>query len=179
MLQSTWSEGEYHGRFRNSSTSSVSDESDQEDEEEESFEMNLEDSDDELEATEIGLKIKKFKTIRMISIAPYKQINVSHTAFKTFRALLIWLVSGKISFAALRSTSSIEETSSKVSAKSVYRLAHFLDLPELRERAFESLSQQLTRANIHLEVCIKFELNSTLSLSTFDRFSLLYRFLMK
>ncbi|GAA5987734.1 hypothetical protein JCM10908_007189 [Rhodotorula pacifica] len=94
----------------------------------------------------------------------YRQITVTETAYSTYRAVLLYLLSGHIQFLQLRSStapraSSAEETRQEileehekqhpalplpVSPKSVYRLAHILQLPDLQKIALKSLASCLT-----------------------------------
>lgn len=94
----------------------------------------------------------------------YRQVTVTGSAFATYRAILLWLHCGYIDFAPLNSSLSprnptSKETRDKVykdsleaartlplpaSPKSVFRLAHLLQLPELQELALGALVASLT-----------------------------------
>lgn len=83
--------------------------------------------------------------------------------------MLLWLASSHIDFAPLRSSLQTTATPSRKSRlltfhtsnpslpipsspKSVFRLAHHLELPELRALALEAFSSQLTPTNLALEL---------------------------
>lgn len=95
----------------------------------------------------------------------YRQITVHETAFSTYRAVLFYLKSRHIVFAPVRSSlghsTSGDSTRTRnaylskyhdenpslplpVSPKSVYRLAHLLQLPDLQKLALKALSSSLT-----------------------------------
>ncbi|GAA6000911.1 hypothetical protein JCM10207_004715 [Rhodosporidiobolus poonsookiae] len=107
--------------------------------------------------------------------APFKTVKVKDTAATTYRAVLVWLASRHLSFALLRSTFRKDGTSvanvtqarstavsnsaaaepllpAPASPKSVYRLAHLLELPDLCKLTLENLSSQLTPDNAAYEL---------------------------
>lgn len=103
--------------------------------------------------------------------APYRQINMDTVSHTTYHAFLCWLHTGHISFAPLSSSfrfekdpvrsrsAAMDKTSARnpslprpASPKSIYRLAHLLELPALMELALESIESQLTVANAAFEL---------------------------
>ncbi|GAA5987733.1 hypothetical protein JCM10908_007188 [Rhodotorula pacifica] len=94
----------------------------------------------------------------------YRQITIKETAYSTYRAVLLYLLSGHIQFLQLRSSTApqapskgqtrqevLDEHEKKhptlpfpVSPKSVYRLAHLLQHRKLQQMALESLASFLT-----------------------------------
>ncbi|BGP59461.1 hypothetical protein NBRC10512v2_000756 [Rhodotorula toruloides] len=127
----------------------------------------FDDSDDETD----GFLDKPTSSSEPSSI-PCKTIKIIDTAYSTYFAVLVWLVTGKISFAPSRSSrtmppprpSSAASTRSMaiktaidaqtvpvpppVSAKSVYRLAHLLKLDSLASFALSQIRSQLTIENV-------------------------------
>lgn len=88
---------------------------------------------------------------------PIRYVVISGTPYKTYRALLQWIYTGKITFADLRSKHSMAgspETSAKrsswasaISCKSIYRLAHELEITELQRLALAEYASQLSVDN--------------------------------
>ncbi|KAL7342695.1 hypothetical protein BJY59DRAFT_633313, partial [Rhodotorula toruloides] len=94
----------------------------------------------------------------------HKQVNITSTAFTTYRAVLAYLRTGYIAFAPLSSTfpfersafapSRISEVTAAVSSnpslpypaspKSTFRLAHLLELDDLQKLCLANLAKQLT-----------------------------------
>ncbi|GAA5826163.1 hypothetical protein JCM11251_007189 [Rhodosporidiobolus azoricus] len=108
-------------------------------------------------------------------LVSHKTIRVVDTAHSTYHAVLVWLQSRYIAFAPLTSSFHVSGTPhddagaeravmvaefSKdrgdlpplVSPKSVYRLAHLLDLSELSSLALANLASQLTPENAAYEL---------------------------
>ena len=104
---------------------------------------------------------------------PYHLVKIVDTSYTTYRALLVWIQTGYISFSPLTSSffhlplesrrdARIDSITARheidpllplpASPKSVYKLAHFLSLPSLQELALNELSQQLTIDNVFLEL---------------------------
>lgn len=97
--------------------------------------------------------------------------NASYT---TYRALLSWLHSGHLPFASFRTSTSAQSTSVDASSprtlayhesllntpslplatspKSMYRLAHLIDIPELQTLALAEIKRQLTVENVATSV---------------------------
>ncbi|GAA6032230.1 hypothetical protein JCM8097_007135 [Rhodosporidiobolus ruineniae] len=91
---------------------------------------------------------------------PYRQITITDATFSTYRALLAHAATGHLRFAHLRSArsarssdhlsylkrqvTSTPNTPLPVSAKSIYRLAHFLDIPDACSLALRDFRRQLT-----------------------------------
>ncbi|GAA5877199.1 hypothetical protein JCM3774_000115 [Rhodotorula dairenensis] len=94
----------------------------------------------------------------------YRQITVTETAYLTYRAVMLYLVTGHIEFLPLASSLAPLEPLPKksrqdflrgfdakyptlplpVSPKSVYRLAHLLQLDELQQIALDKFASSLT-----------------------------------
>ncbi|KAJ7062244.1 hypothetical protein C8F01DRAFT_1136995 [Mycena amicta] len=91
-----------------------------------------------------------------------RAIVLKGTAFKTWKALLYYLYTGRVRFMALRSESepASEEpngpTEPQCSPKSMYRLADKLGLADLQGLAFQSISSRLSENNIIQEVFSSF-----------------------
>jgi len=101
---------------------------------------------------------------------PARIVHVDAACYTTYRALLFWLQTGHIIFAPLRSPYRNEEGPVKsrdeaitaaladpshprhASPKSIYRLAHYLDIPALAKVVLKSIKSQLTVENIAWEV---------------------------
>ncbi|KAK4700990.1 hypothetical protein P7C70_g5247, partial [Phenoliferia sp. Uapishka_3] len=96
--------------------------------------------------------------------SPYP-IPVHGACFTTFREVLRWIYSREISFAPLKSTRATGSGEPKtqklgsnsnlvvpVSPKSVYRLADFLELPELQTIALAAYLRQISTINIAQEL---------------------------
>lgn len=97
----------------------------------------------------------------------YREIVITETAYSTYRAVLLYLHTSHISFAPLSSTLHLLHPTSKqsrrqrieksllaspkypspVSPKSVYRLAHLLEIPSLLALALDKFKSQLSTAN--------------------------------
>lgn len=128
----------------------------------------FDDSDDEGEV-QIEPKVRKQASCD----APFHEVVIVDASYHSYRAILVWMASGHISFAPLTSSTIArgytipqiqamrreQPTSNKssiprpVSAKSVYRLAHFLSLPDLAEHALREYRAQLTSACVTYELC--------------------------
>ncbi|ORY48425.1 hypothetical protein BCR35DRAFT_310872 [Leucosporidium creatinivorum] len=103
---------------------------------------------------------------------PFHEFVVTETAYTTYRAVVVYLATGHISFAPLTSTlraagassgdggtprnlaSTVQDPSSLLPAspKSVYRLAHLLSLVDLQDLALASINSQLTIDNVAYEL---------------------------
>ncbi|BGP13225.1 hypothetical protein JCM10213_005005 [Rhodosporidiobolus nylandii] len=127
-------------------------------------------SDEETDKVEVKKKANKDE----FSL-PFKTVSIFDTSFTTYRAVLVWLASQHIDFAPLRSSfhaigeplssastlraAGLHRTASRdsllpqpASPKSVYRLAHLLELPTLSSLAIENLRSQLTPQNAAYEL---------------------------
>lgn len=119
---------------------------------------------DELDkATEKGRKAER---------AGFKRITVVQSTYTTYSNVICWIGSGYIRFAPLKSVGRFSPSSSDseqseensqttvkrtrvprpASPKSVYRLAHLLELPELSALALDNFKLQLTPANVAHEL---------------------------
>ncbi|GAA5916717.1 hypothetical protein JCM5296_006183 [Sporobolomyces johnsonii] len=148
-------------------------------------EYTYEDSDAEKDELEVGWKVTSKKDEKqaqhnqqdhdkVIEGIPFKTVTVVDTACTTYFAALVWIATGYISFAPLRSkfrsddrgakqarAAELEETfisqsdsqlTPPASPKSLYRLAHFLELPDLVQLALDNYKSQLSPANVAYEL---------------------------
>ncbi|GAA5886730.1 hypothetical protein JCM5296_006385 [Sporobolomyces johnsonii] len=147
-------------------------------------EYTYDDSDAETDELELGCKAKSKKgeeqdqheeqdQKKETDDAPFNTVTVVDTAYTTYFAVLVWLATGYIRFAPLRSKFKSDDRGAKqarateldkmvnesdsqlpppASPKSVYRLAHLLDLPELLQLALDSFKTQLSPANAMYEL---------------------------
>ncbi|GAA5866307.1 hypothetical protein JCM1840_004079 [Sporobolomyces johnsonii] len=110
---------------------------------------------------------------------PFKTVTIVDTAYTTYLAVLVWIATGYIRFAPLRSkfrsgnsgdkgdksdkqarAGEVNKTFSRgdsqlpppVSPKSVYRLAHLLEIPDLLQLALDNFKSQLSPANVAYEL---------------------------
>jgi hypothetical protein len=125
----------------------------------------FEDSDDE--SDKVALALAATRTSRTIP-AGVREIVVDFTAYTTYHAVLIWMLYGYIEFSQLSQVSFAPDISSiktrsastevdhalalPASPKSVYKLAHFLELPDLMALALDNLKSQLTTNNVLYQV---------------------------
>ncbi|GAA5895026.1 hypothetical protein JCM5296_000940 [Sporobolomyces johnsonii] len=156
-------------------------------------EYTYEDSDIEADELELGRKLKS-KTEQEqgqnaeLDGAPFKMVTVVDTAYTTYFAVLVWVATGYIRFAPLRSkfrsdnmwgfaslcskfmsgdtgddqaravelkkvfSRSSPQLPLPTSPKSVYRLAHLLELPQLLQLALNNFKSQLRPANVAYEL---------------------------
>ena len=131
----------------------------------------FDDSDDETDEHFEAINMQPARLTRPDPL-PRKEVVINDTAFTTYQATLVWMSSCYIRFAPLRSsceglTSGIHDsrmhiiseiieasprTSLPASPKSVYRLAHLLELKDLQEIALHNLHAQLTVRNAATEL---------------------------
>lgn len=92
------------------------------------------------------------------SSALYHEIVLPQACYTTFEAVLSYITTGYVDFAPLSATRSAEKRSAsrdkhladnpllplRASPKSVYRLAHLLELPDLAALALANIERQLT-----------------------------------
>ncbi|GAA5860295.1 hypothetical protein JCM8547_003455 [Rhodosporidiobolus lusitaniae] len=126
------------------------------------LEKDFDDSDDE--ADELFFLKRDFKQDEQRETARYRQITVIQTAFTTYYALLIYLQSGFCHFSPLRSSASTQSAATRadflssaydkdpslslpVSPKSLYRLAHLLDLDDLKVLSLAAAKRSLSPLN--------------------------------
>lgn len=104
---------------------------------------------------------------------PTRLVNISDSASTTYHTVLCWIHTGQITFAPLRlsfrhqpvvaakSSSRLDNVLQLLaspfhpfpaSPKSVYRLAHFLELDDLAKLALANIKSQLTTENIAYEL---------------------------
>ncbi|GAA5979110.1 hypothetical protein JCM10908_002807 [Rhodotorula pacifica] len=123
-----------------------------------------EDSDDETDellASHFRRAVKEMK----VPSQPYKRVVVRDTAYTTYAAVLTWLACRLIEFTPLKSKSQEARTAKleifskdkpllppPASPKSVYRLAHLLELEDLQKEALHDFAQQLTPACVPTEL---------------------------
>ncbi|GAA5825851.1 hypothetical protein JCM5353_002460 [Sporobolomyces roseus] len=138
--------------------------------EEEEIEMN--DSDSDIDVDEI-LDEEWTLTIDPPRDSYYHRIVIRNAAYTTYRAVLMYIQTGYISFSPLTSSFShlppsdrararldhIREQSNldsrlplPASPKSVYKLAHYLSLPALQSLALAEISRQLSIENVFIEL---------------------------
>ncbi|KAK4700490.1 hypothetical protein P7C70_g5754, partial [Phenoliferia sp. Uapishka_3] len=95
------------------------------------------------------------------SAFPYCRIRVTQTSSKPYHAVLLYIYTQQIVFSPLSSCSRVgppltppvdEIVPRHVSPKSVYRLAHHLEVPELQKLALESLKSDLNPNNVAVEL---------------------------
>lgn len=97
------------------------------------------------------------------AIQPEKiyRIYESQTSYKTYRAFVFFLETGTVKFSSLKSSIPLSGSDTMVgrpeqvpegSPKSLYRLAHFLDIKSLRKLALENFCSQLTTENVVQEI---------------------------
>ncbi|GAA5892074.1 hypothetical protein JCM6882_005688 [Rhodosporidiobolus microsporus] len=132
------------------------------------------DSDDETDALLFAEQPPNLEQPPEADDVPYRQITITQTAFATYHAVLIYLQTGFIHFGPLSSSfPSLNSPSPKfrsradflsesladklslplpVSPKSIYRLAHLLQLDDLQERALDSVRSSLSAANAAAEL---------------------------
>ena len=134
-------------------------------------ERDFEDSDDETDAHTVARRTTNDSDgATAIPELPFRHVHIDHSAFTTYRAVLCYLQTGHIVFAPLHSSFRLKPDSDTLrtaeikklttdpahplaaSPKSVYRLAHFLELTPLAELALANLKSQLTKENIAFEV---------------------------
>lgn len=127
-------------------------------------ERDFEDSDDETDQVFEDQRRSLAKP-RSDHSAPYKNVVVKKTAFTTYAAVLLWLATRNITFAQPRSapgqTRIADLTAANAanprlplpaSPKSIYRLAHLLELEDLRTIALNEFSSQLQVDNAAVEL---------------------------
>ncbi|GAA5866038.1 hypothetical protein JCM1840_003386 [Sporobolomyces johnsonii] len=141
-------------------------------------EYTYDDSDAETDELELGCKSKSKKgkeqdQKKELDGAPSKTVTVVDTAYTTYLAFLVWIATGYIRFAPLRSKFKSDTEADKqaratelarlvsegdsqlptpVSPKSLYRLAHLLEIPELLQLALDNFTSQLSPANVAYEL---------------------------
>ncbi|GAA6043229.1 hypothetical protein JCM8097_008471 [Rhodosporidiobolus ruineniae] len=132
-----------------------------------SEDKDFDDSDDE---TDEFLFSKRRPTLEQSSEADdvsYRQITATQTAYSTYRAILVYLHTGYIHFAPLRSSSSSSSSRRAVlesahadapslplpiSPKSAYRLSHLLGLSTLQKRCLDVFRSQVSVDNAAAEL---------------------------
>ncbi|GAA5954917.1 hypothetical protein JCM3765_007811 [Sporobolomyces pararoseus] len=125
------------------------------------------DSDTEEEYTTVSTPTKDGAAeAKSFECFPYKIIKIHDTAYSTYEAVLLWISARYINFAPLLSNFSLVRDQSvakiknslspglppPVSPKSVYRLAHLLEIPELKKLALANYSSQLSTTGALLEL---------------------------
>lgn len=124
----------------------------------------FDDSDDETDEIYTTRRPRTLFDVDRTLDLTYRQITIRSAAFTTYLAVIRWLETGYIRFVPLRSTckpldptakrtrneqvellmGESNETWVPVSPKSVYRLAHLLDLPQLESLALIYIKHNLT-----------------------------------
>lgn len=120
-------------------------------------EILLNDSDDEAD----GIYLKGKSATVDAGDTEYREIKITSAAYSTYKAVLTYLCTSHITFAPLLRSCRPDDEASRlellerfhsshsshpipVSPKSVYRLAHYLELPHLQALAFQAFKSQLT-----------------------------------
>lgn len=131
-----------------------------------------EDSDDErdrLKATKRAAAVDASTTTSTTSVSltgtKFHHVIVIDTAYLTYEAVLGWLTTGRIKLTAKPESDDnwgrIAPRVTGPSPRSVYRLAHLLDLKELCFLALEAIEAQLTSASVakllFSEFCVEYE----------------------
>ncbi|KAH7904720.1 hypothetical protein BJ138DRAFT_871042 [Hygrophoropsis aurantiaca] len=89
-------------------------------------------------------------------------VYVKGTAQKTWRALIHYCYTGHVSFLPLKSSRAVsgrisqDEEDLRCSPKSMYRLAHRLDIIALKNTAIAAIEEHLSEANVLAELFSKF-----------------------
>lgn len=135
-------------------------------------ELEFEDSDDEADEIYVEEKRPAADPGDMV----YREVSITSATYSTYAALLLWLSSGNVDFAPLRSryrfgnwVEEEEKSSSRKddlfgfykahpnraipsSPKSLFRLAHFLDMPTLKALALASYKSMLSNNFVAAEL---------------------------
>ncbi|GAA6043265.1 hypothetical protein JCM8097_008494 [Rhodosporidiobolus ruineniae] len=130
-------------------------------------EEHFDDSDDETDEFLFSSRPPTLEQPSEADDVPYRQITITQTAYSTYHAILVYLHTGFIHFAPLRSSTAepdsrlsvlsaaYEEHPSlplPISSKSAYRLAHLLQLPELQDQCLGAYRSSLTVKNAAAEL---------------------------
>ncbi|KAK4703088.1 hypothetical protein P7C70_g3135, partial [Phenoliferia sp. Uapishka_3] len=90
---------------------------------------------------------------------PHKRITVTQTSFKVYHAVPSYIFTGHISFKSLPSSANLTNSPQgdpteplPSSPKSVYRLAHLLEIPAVQTLALDALKTTLSPTNIAAEL---------------------------
>lgn len=86
-----------------------------------------------------------------LSSFPHRRIKITQASFQTYHAVLFWIYTREITFAP-STTATADAFPLPASPKSVYRLAHLLELPELCKIALKAIHSQLTPSTIATEL---------------------------
>ncbi|KAL1756407.1 hypothetical protein FB107DRAFT_211489 [Schizophyllum commune] len=83
-------------------------------------------------------------------------VRINDFAFQTWRALVLYLYTGEITFCALKSSGTRQESwelpPTACSPKSMYRVAHMLEMKELQDMCLQNIKSQLDAKNIVKEI---------------------------
>ncbi|KAI5835773.1 hypothetical protein K523DRAFT_411217 [Schizophyllum commune Tattone D] len=83
-------------------------------------------------------------------------VRINDFAFQTWRALVLYLYTGEITFCALKSSGTCQASSelppTACSPKSMYRVAHMLEMKDLQDRCLQNIKSQLDAKNIVKEI---------------------------
>ncbi|BGP40887.1 hypothetical protein JCM10449v2_004852 [Rhodotorula kratochvilovae] len=119
----------------------------------------FEDSDDEMDERLFENELPTLFSAEDGVDFTYRQITVTQTAYSTSRAVLRYLATGNVSAIRTRrgcidhlSPTGINPSALLVSPKSVYRLAHLLQLEDLHQAALAAFKGSLTPANAAAEL---------------------------
>lgn len=122
--------------------------------------------DSDPESDKLPCQLATSRTKRSLP-AGVREIVIQSAAYTTYHAALVWIITGYINFAPLsvvsisagvlvRSAAASSPSDSELpfpaSAKSVYQLAHLLELPDLMKLALDNFQSQLTVENVLYQV---------------------------
>ncbi|KAL1682627.1 hypothetical protein EV122DRAFT_203200, partial [Schizophyllum commune] len=83
-------------------------------------------------------------------------VRINDFAFQTWRALVLYLYTGEITFCALKSSGTRQASSELLptacSPKSMYRVAHMLEMKDLQNMCLQNIKSQLDAKNIVQEI---------------------------
>lgn len=139
-------------------------EEDEDDEKERLFEDEDDERDEQLPSVERQ---------ELVPRGQYHNVVINHFALTTYHAVLLYLNTGQITFAALKSTAEAPADKSKIdeedqddapkltgpilaSCTSVYHLATHLELPTLASLALTEFTKSLSAINVVHQLCSKF-----------------------
>lgn len=112
----------------------------------------MEDSDTEEESLNVRLDGKPQAGDKGGGLGTLRYVVVKTWPYRTYEAVLAWILDGRISFARLTSASRADEAKTSASPKSVYRLAHHLELMDLANIALAEFRNQLDADNVLTEL---------------------------
>ncbi|ORY74078.1 hypothetical protein BCR35DRAFT_353967 [Leucosporidium creatinivorum] len=132
----------------------------------------VDDSDDETDDLLVSTAAEQDKDTSSKEEPTYREVTITEASYSTYRALLLYLLTSHIKFAPLSSTFLPRNTTASktrsshlkslhtinpdlplpVSPKSIYRLAHVLEIPSLLAVSLDNIKSQLTISNAAREL---------------------------